>query len=95
MHLLVIGWLYVTVMMAVVEATSSSGTVLGALVTFVLYGVAPVSLVVYLLNTPARKKALRAREAAELAQRAGVESGAPDAGGEAPADPIAPVGKKS
>ena len=55
MYLVVIAWLYVALMMAVAEATSPIGSVTGAFFTFVLYGVAPVSLVVYLMLTPARK----------------------------------------
>ena len=94
MHLVAIGWLYVALMMAVAEATSTTGTVLGAFFTFVLYGVAPVALVVYLMGTPARKRAIKAREAAELAERAAAASAAPDAGGEAPADAVAPVRKE-
>ena len=90
MYLVLIAWLYVTLMMAVAEATSSQGTVLGAIVTFILYGVGPVSLLMYLLRTPARRKAVRAREAA-----ASIE---PDAGGHAPAaaedDGVAPVRKE-
>ena len=38
MYLVVIAWLYVVLMAALVEATSNVGTVLGAVVTFVLYG---------------------------------------------------------
>ena len=38
MYLVAIGWIYVVLMMAVVEAMSSQGTLLGACVTFVLYG---------------------------------------------------------
>jgi len=95
MHLVAIGWLYVALMMAVAEATSTTGTVLGAFFTFVLYGAAPVSLVLYLMGTPGRKRAIKAREAAELAQRAAAASAAPDAGGEAAADAVTPVRKKS
>jgi hypothetical protein len=89
-HILIFGWLYVALMMAVAEATSTSGSIIGAVVTFLLYGVAPVSLLVYLLSTPARKRAIKAREAAELAE----ESAAPDACGEAPADAVPPVRKE-
>jgi len=95
MHLVAIGWLYVALMMAVAEATSTTGTVLGAFFTFVLYGAAPVSLVLYLMGTPGRKRAIKAREAAELEQRAAAASAAPDAGGEAAADAVTPVRKKS
>jgi hypothetical protein len=95
MYLVVIAWLYVALMMAVAEATSPIGTVVGAFFTFVLYGAAPVALMAYLMDTPRRKKAIKAREAAELAQRVRAASGQPDAGGEAAADPVAPVRKES
>ncbi len=95
MYIVVIGWLYVALMMAVAEATATTGTVLGAIVTFVLYGLAPMALVLYLLGTPARRRALKAREllAQEDARRSAA-SGQPDAGGEAPAEPVAPVRKE-
>ncbi|CAN7518189.1 hypothetical protein LJR290_003533 [Variovorax sp. LjRoot290] len=97
MHLVVIAWLYVALMMAVAEATNTTGTVLGAVFTFLLYGLAPVALVVYLMATPARRRALREREAAEreAAFRAGANaSAAPDAGRETPADAVPPVREK-
>jgi hypothetical protein len=94
MYLVVIAWLYVALMMAVAEATSPIGTVVGAFFTFVLYGVAPVSLVVYLMGTPARRKAIRAREADELAHSRTAASVEPDAGSEAAADAVAPVRKE-
>lgn len=98
-HLVVIAWLYVAVMMAVAEATASNGTVLGAIFTFLLYGLLPIALVVYLLATPARRRAAKAREAqaqadARAAARA-ARSDPPDQGGEAPAaGPVAPVRKE-
>jgi hypothetical protein len=91
MYIVAIGWLYVALMMAVAEATSSNGTIVGAFFTFVLYGVAPVALVLYLLGTPGRKRAIKAREAAELAASRSTE---PDAGGEPAADPVAAVRKE-
>lgn len=93
MHLVIIGWLYVALMMSVAEATNPVGTVLGAIVTFVLYGVLPVSILMYLMGTPARKRAIKAREAAELA-RERAQSGEPDGRGEAPADAVAPMRKE-
>lgn len=97
MYLVAIAWLYVAVMMAVAEAMHSQGSVLGAIVTFVFYGLLPVSLVMYILATPSRKKARKAREAAEAAA-AEAASAQPDAGGQAPgtAEPasVAPVGKE-
>ncbi|RJP67620.1 MAG: hypothetical protein C4535_10585 [Comamonadaceae bacterium] len=98
MYLVVIGWMYVVLMMSVAEATNTTGSVLGAIVTFFLYGLLPVALVVYLMRTPQRRKAIKAREAAEHQTRMNAESGNPDAGGHAPGaaedDRIAPVRKE-
>jgi hypothetical protein len=93
MYLIVIGWVYVALMMAVAEATSTDGSVLGAIFTFLLYGVGPVALVVYIMRTPARKQAIKAREqAAREAQPPA--SGQPDARGETAADAVAAVRKE-
>lgn len=100
MYLVAIAWIYVALMMALAEATNTNGTVIGAIVTFVLYGLVPVSIVMYLLGTPSRNKARKARERAEwVAQQNAMAaasqppidtsdtsdtSGQPDAGGHAP-----------
>ena len=62
MYLIVIAWLYVTLLMGLAEAFSTQGSVLGAIITFLLYGVLPMSLVVYLMGTPLRRKARRQAE---------------------------------
>ena len=79
-------WLYVVVLMAVVEASSSTGTLLGALFTLLLYGALPLSIALYLLGTPARR---RARRGAERAEQASATD--PDSGRHAPGDTVAPV----
>ncbi|MFM2274241.1 MAG: hypothetical protein RL211_113 [Pseudomonadota bacterium] len=100
MYIVPIAWVYVALMMAVVEAISSTGTLLGAVFTFVLYGLGPVTLVVYLMGSPARKRAIRAKEAKEVqeARAASEPSDPPDAGGHAPAaaqrDAVTPMGKE-
>jgi hypothetical protein len=109
-YLVVIGWMYVVLMMSVAEASGTTGTLLGAIVTFFLYGLLPVALVVYLMRTPQRRKDIKAREAAEAAADRAVfpsvqppvdpgDSSEPDAGSHAPgaaaADSIPAVGKKS
>ena len=95
MYLIAIAWMYVVVMMTIAEAASPSGTLLGAFFTFLLYGVLPLSIVVYILGTPARKRRIKAQQEAErhatatsltaaatsTAQPAS-GSAAPDAGGE-------------
>jgi hypothetical protein len=97
MYLVVIGWMYVAVMMSLAEAFGANGSILGAIVTFFVYGLCPLALVVYLMGTPARKRAIKAREAAE-ATSGPSPSAAPDAGGHAPGaaqgGSVAPVGEK-
>lgn len=87
MYLVVIAWLYVVLMAAVVEATSNVGTVLGAVVTFVLYGLLPLSIVVYILGTPGRKRVLHAKA---MAERAGLASDLPEADGPGAQASVAP-----
>ncbi len=82
MYLVVIGWLYVALMMSAAEAMAPNGSVLGAIVTFFLYGLLPIALVVYLMATPHRKRAIRAREAAERAAEQASASAVPDASAE-------------
>jgi hypothetical protein len=94
MYLVVIAWLYVALMMAVAEAASPIGTIIGAFFTFVLYGAGPVALVIYVMDTPRRKRSIKARETAERAERLAAASGEPDAGGETATDAVAPMRKK-
>lgn len=99
MYLIVIAWLYVTLMMALAEAFSTQGSVLGAIITFVLYGVLPMGLVVYLMGTPLRHKARKQAEAsASVPQPPAASVAEPDAGGHAPGLPedagIPPVRKE-
>ena len=65
MYIVALAWIYVVLMMAVAEATNSNGTVLGAIITFVLYGVLPLSILVYIMRSPQRARAAKARLAAE------------------------------
>ena len=90
MYLVVTAWMYVALMMAVAEATHPRGTVLGAIFTFLLYGVGPVALLIYLMGRPARRAARQAREAAEAA----AASAEPDGGRETAADTVASVRKE-
>jgi hypothetical protein len=96
MYLVVIAWTYVALMMGVAEANHPNGTLLGAVFTFLLYGVGPVALLIYLMGRPARRAARERREAAAAAEAvaAPAASDAPDGGGETPADAIPPVRKE-
>jgi hypothetical protein len=105
MYLIPMAWIYVALMMAIAEATNTNGTVLGGIMTFVLYGLLPVGLVVYLMGSSSRRKAIKAKEAEELAAYRAAQTSAaptteaqasahPDASSHAPADAVAPVRKE-
>ena len=104
MYLVLIAWIYVAFMMAIAEATSPVGSLLGAAITFVLYGVLPMSVVGYIMGTPARRRAIKAKEAAEREQALaanGIQNAsedaasvAPNAHGEASGHTIAPERKE-
>ena len=86
MLIVAIGWTYVVLMMALAEALEPGGSVLGALVTLLLYGVLPLAIVLYVGG--ARLRARARRQA-----KAGVPSGDvdPGRGGQAAGDAVAPV----
>jgi hypothetical protein len=99
MYIVVIAWMYVVLMMAAAEAANPNGTLLGAIVTLILYGLLPVALVVYLMRTPSRKRAIKAKDAESAidleANSQDAASSHPDTPNHSPAatqkDSIAPV----
>ncbi len=93
MYLVAIAWIYVVLMMAVAEAVSPQGSVLGAVITLLMYGVGPLALLLYILGTPHRRRRRKALEAA--ASAAERSATAPDGGGEAAGGTVAPVGKEA
>ncbi|MFM7531243.1 MAG: hypothetical protein ACKO5J_01885 [Rubrivivax sp.] len=94
MYLVAIAWVYVVVMMALAEGLSPQGTWLGAFFTLVLYGALPLGVVMYILGTPARRRARRAAEATEGAEAAASPL-EPDGGGKPAGDAVTPVRKES
>lgn len=80
MYLIAIGWLYVALMMSLAEATNTNGSILGAIVTFLLYGVGPAALLMYILGTPQRRRQRRAQEAASEAAAKEGQGAGQDAG---------------
>jgi len=83
MYIVAIAWLYVVVLMSLAEGFAAGGSWLGAAITFVLYGLVPGSIVLYLVGTPSRRAARRRAEAS-----AGDD---PDGGGHAAGGAVAPV----
>lgn len=59
MHIVAIGWLYVTLMMAITEKTITAGVL-----TFVFYGLAPTALLFWLAGTRLRNRAAKKQSAA-------------------------------
>lgn len=88
MYLVPIAWMYVVGMVALAEALSVNGTVLGALVTLVFWGLLPLAVVMYVLGTPARRRARRAASDA-AAVAAPSAAAAPDGGGMTAGDAVA------
>ncbi|MCE2658101.1 MAG: hypothetical protein ACOVOG_02320 [Rubrivivax sp.] len=98
MYLVAIAWIYVVLMMALSEAMSSQGTVLGALFTLLIYGVLPLGVVLYIMGTPLRRRRIQRLES-EAAAASGPAASASvatqaDAGGHAPGAAVPPVGKE-
>jgi membrane protein implicated in regulation of membrane protease activity len=85
LYLVAIGWMYVVVMVAVAEAAAPQGSLLGALFTLLGWGVLPLSIVLYILGTPARRRARRAAESAPVQ---------PGSSGHAAGDAVAPERKE-
>lgn len=96
MHIVAVAWMFVVVLMTLTEATSTQGTVLGAFVTLVLYGLLPLAIVLYLMGTPLRRRARRAAEAQADAAAAQAHSITPagDGGSQAAGAGLAPVRKE-
>jgi hypothetical protein len=103
MHIVAVGWAYVVLMMVLAEALGPSGSVLGAFVTLLLYGVLPLGLVLYIGGARGRARVRRSAQAAQSAgtsqpiQPAQAAAGAgsdgvdPGRGGEPAGEAVAPV----
>ena len=96
MYLVAIAWMYVVLMVAVVEAVG--GSVLGAVVTFLTYGLLPLGIVMYLMASPARRR-LRKAEGTVVdtapASAASPSSEQPDGSNHAASDALAAERKET
>lgn len=98
LYLVALAWMYVVLMVAIAEAMSPAGTAVGVAFTVIGWGVLPLSVVLYILSTPARRRARRAAQEAAEAQAAAAGSDSapqPDAGSHAAGDPVAPERKEA
>lgn len=58
-YLVALAWMYVVMMVAVAEVMSPQGTWLGAFFTVLGWGLIPLAIVLYIIGTPARRRARR------------------------------------
>lgn len=58
LYLIAIAWIYVVLYMSITESSIVAG-----IMTFIFYCVIPLSLVIYVLRSPARKRQIKAQEA--------------------------------
>jgi uncharacterized membrane protein len=93
-YLIAIAWIYVVLMMALAEALSSQGTLLGAAFTFLLYGLLPLSLLLYIMGTPLRRRRARREQADEPKSTVTASSLDHDDRGHPTGDTIAPERKE-
>lgn len=77
MYIVAIGWLYVALMMAITETNVVAGVA-----TFLFYGLAPVSIVVYIMGTPGRRRRRKALEAQEARRAAAAQPPPPHGDGD-------------
>ena len=87
--LIAIGWIYVVLMVALVELTSPQGSAVGAFFTLFGWGLLPLGIVLFVLNTPARRALRRRRDEAAAAA-----SSDPDGSSHAASDAFAPERKE-
>jgi hypothetical protein len=87
MLVIAVAWMFVVVLVAVVEATAPNGSALGALGTLFFWGALPLALVLYLMAATARR---RQRRAAAHAAAQPASATDPDGRSHAPGDAVAP-----
>lgn len=56
-YIVAIGWIYVVLMMSVTERSAIAG-----IATFILYGAFPLSIILYVMDAPRRRKVRKLRE---------------------------------
>lgn len=81
--IIVIGWLYVTVLVAASEASLVAG-----IISFLFYGALPCGLILYFAGSRVRRERRAFREQQRL-----VASGQPDQAGHASSDAVATEGE--
>jgi hypothetical protein len=68
MYIVAIAWLYVVFMMSITEQSAIAG-----IATFLLYGIIPLTVVLYLMGTPQRKRNRQNMKKLEAARKEDLE----------------------
>lgn len=63
MYIVALAWIYVVFMMSITEQSVTAG-----IMTFLLYGVLPVAIILYVMGTPQRRRKRREAEKLQEAQ---------------------------
>ena len=69
MHIAAVGWSYVVLMMAITEETVTAG-----IMTFFLYGVLPVTIILYITGTGGRRRRREQERLQEMQKRQQAEA---------------------
>ena len=64
MHIAAVGWIYVVLMMSIVEESFVAG-----IMTFFLYGVLPVTIIIYIGGTGKRRRRREQERQREMQER--------------------------
>lgn len=62
MYIVALAWIYVVLMMSITEHS-----VIAGIMTFLLYGVLPLMIILYIAGSPQRKRDRKRAEAADMA----------------------------
>jgi choline-glycine betaine transporter len=87
MHVVALAWLFVVSLWALTESLAPGGGVLGALATLLFYGALPLAVVLYLMATPARRRARRRAAEYEAAIASALEPEMPSVLRQPPGSP--------
>lgn len=93
--LICVAWVYIVVLMVGAELVSPQGTLLGAFITLVMYGFVPLSIVFYIGNSAARRRArAKAEQGAQPLKATPVTSDTANSCSHASSDTLSPEREK-
>ena len=73
MYIVALAWMYVVLMMSITETSVVAGVM-----TFLMYGVVPVAIILYVMGTPGRRRRRLLEE--KLKREAAAQASVPAAG---------------